>query len=285
MGGTAFAWGVVELVAFTTLAPAAAVAYGIIAARFLLTRPQDVPPVPVRALIAPLAIVTVGFVVSATHLGNPGNALYVLTRVGRAGLSNEVLSCGVFLALGGTFWIAALLHRPPKLLENLWLVATEAALVAYLVCTARVYCMPTIPTWNSAEAQACLTLEALAGGCLLARALLELDARTPSAREARVLLGCALAATAGACVALVAYHGRVSALRNVFGAGADLVPHYPAHVVLYGMCLLAGVALAWRADRREGRRRAALLCASAALMYGGTFLARFAFYATYLTLS
>lgn len=303
MGGTAFAWGVIELVVFTTLAPSAAVAYGIVASRFLLWHADDrVTPPPSAALMVALALVTLGFVVSATHLGNPSNALYVLTRVGRAGLSDEVLSCAVFLALGGTFWVASLLRRPPKVVENLWLVATVASMVAYLVCTARVYCMPTIPTWNTAEAQASLVLEALAGGALLAHVLLAWDAgRTGTrknkppegsagkreGREGRALFVGSLLPAAAACIVLVLQHGHVVTLENAFGRGADLAPNYLAFVVLYAVGMLAANLLA-RAfshlDTSAGHvsRRAALLSAPL-LMYAATFLVRFEFYVTYMT--
>ena len=51
----------------------------------------------------------VGLVASATHLGNPANALYVFLGVGRSPLSTEVFCAVVFLALGGG--VLALLVR------------------------------------------------------------------------------------------------------------------------------------------------------------------------------
>lgn len=43
-----------------------------------------------HATVIPLLVSMVGLVASATHLGTPANALYVLTGVGRSPLSNEV---------------------------------------------------------------------------------------------------------------------------------------------------------------------------------------------------
>ena len=292
MGGTAFAWSVIELVVFTALAPAAAVAYGIVASRFILLHADDrATPPPATALMMPLALVTVGFVVSATHLGNPSNALYVFVRVGRAGLSSEVLSCGVFLALGGTFWIAALLRRPPKTLENLWLVASVAAMVAYLVCTTRAYHMPTIPTWGTAEAQASLVFEALAGGALLARAILSWDARHGTRasilgrHEGLILASCSVTLGVVTCVILVLQHGRIATISNIFGTGADLVPHYLVCVALYGIGLLAANALVELGARRIGRGADVMLAVGSALLLVVTLVVRFEFYATYLALA
>ena len=311
MGGVTFALNAIELVVFTTLAPSAAVAYAIVASRFLLRHADDrrhAVPVPCTALFVPLALVTAGFVVSATHLGNPGNALYVLNRVGQAGLSNEVFFTGLFLSLSGGFWIAALLRRPPKLLENLWVVATVAAAVAYLVSTSRVYCMPTVPTWGTPQAQAGLLLGALAGGPLLAGTCMALADRDPlGRRERRALLAGSAVGTVASCVAL-AWQWQVAAgMRNVFGSAGDFAPHYLAAVAVYGVGMLAACALVGRALARGGngtsadtgavgsgpaagvpwsrRRRAIVLLAGVALMYAVTFLVRFQFYRMYLTLA
>ena len=50
------------------------------------------------ALLIPFLVTLVGLVASATHLGNPDNALYVFSRVGASPLSNEVCAAVLFLA-------------------------------------------------------------------------------------------------------------------------------------------------------------------------------------------
>ena len=301
MGGATFALNAIELVVFTTLAPSAAVAYAIVASRFLLSHADNRAhraPVPCAALFVPLALVTIGFVVSATHLGNPGNALYVFNRVGQAGLSTEVFCTGLFLSLSGGFWIAAQLKRPPKLLENVWLVATVAAAVAYLVSTSRVYCMPTIPTWSTPQAQVSLLLNALAGGPLVACACLGLTGSEPlRRRERQALLAGSAFATLASCAMLVWQWQVAAGMRNVFGSAGSFAPHYLAFVGVYGVGMLAACAfMGWALARMGGeapaggalrsrRRQAAVLLAGVALMYVVTFLVRFQFYRMYLTLA
>lgn len=331
MGGASFALNAIELVVFTTLAPAAAVAYAIVAGRFLVchARRDDRTPPPSSVLFVPLAIVTVGFIVSATHLGNPSNALYVLRRVGQAGLSTEVFCTAVFLCTGGLFWIASLLKRPPKPLENLWLALTIVAAAGYLASTTRVYCMPTIPTWNTVEAQVSLVLSALAGGTLLGCACLALGPEPPRAAGRRGLLATSMVCTCATCGVLVLQHQAIAPMRNVFGSALDFAPHYLPAVAVYGCALLAAAALMWwglgagRAGASEMQRagasgagvpsragtpgradapahanapgvsgtnranvgRRATLVASVVLMYLATFLIRFQFYSTYLSLS
>lgn len=306
MGGTSFALNAIELVIFTTLAPAAAVAYVIIAGRFLLrhTHRCDQTPPPSSLLFAPLAIITIGFIVSATHLGNPSNALYVLRRIGQAGLSTEVFCTALFLCVAGLFWIASLLRRPPKPLENLWLALTIAGAAGYLMSTTRVYCMPTIPTWNTVEAQASLALAALAGGTLLGCVCLACGSEPPRATEARGLLATSAACTLATCGALVLQYRAIAPMRNVFGSALDFAPHYLPAVGIYGCVLLAAILLAgWELRARSAamdaqtlgpeqptqaagtRRGRVLLVVSVALMYLATFLIRFQFYSTYLSLS
>lgn len=87
------AFGEVTLVLFTTLAPSGAVALAIVAAVLLFAKLGD----DVRARInkfmcIPLVVTMVGLIASATHLGNPANALYVFMHVGSSPLSNEVSS-------------------------------------------------------------------------------------------------------------------------------------------------------------------------------------------------
>lgn len=311
MGGVAFALEVIELVVFTTLAPPAAIAYVVVAGRFLVCHWRDrETPVPSATLMAPLALVTLGFVISATHLGNPSNALYVFTRVGSSGLSNEVLATGVFLFSAGLFWVASLLRRPPKPLENAWLLLTMAAAFAYLLCTSRAYSIPTIPTWNTAEAQASLLLVACASGFLLGRACLacqgardggdKTSGGTPARRSPKVgtLFGTVLAAAA--CATMLLQYDRVSDMSNAFGAVVDRVPHYLAFVIAYGALVVAGHLVLSLGLRRHGTpvkpvvaqdsaigarrgRLVALAVASVALVYVGTFLVRFQFYCMYMT--
>ena len=54
----------------------------------------------------------VGLVASATHLGNPANALYVFTGVGRCPLSTEVFAAVIFLALAGVYLLYSFVEHP-----------------------------------------------------------------------------------------------------------------------------------------------------------------------------
>ena len=69
----------------------------------------------------------VGLVASATHLGNPANALYVFLGVGRSPLSTEVFCAVVFLALAGLYWLYNFVEHPKPQLQRAWLVLAMLA--------------------------------------------------------------------------------------------------------------------------------------------------------------
>ena len=70
-----------------------------------------------------LLVAMVGLVASATHLGNPANALYVFTGVGRSPLSTEVLAAVIFLALASVFWLYSFAERLRVGLQRILLAA------------------------------------------------------------------------------------------------------------------------------------------------------------------
>ena len=95
----------ITLVLFTTIAPAGVVGYLIMAASIMRSRDDARANAIGRYLVVPLVLAITGLIASATHLGTPANALYVITGIGRSPLSNEVVAAVVFLALGGIYWI------------------------------------------------------------------------------------------------------------------------------------------------------------------------------------
>lgn len=76
--GFATAFSEITLVLFTTLAPSGAVAYALMSLPIIRGRLSDDAHRRIdKALCISLIVSLVGLVASATHLGNPANALYV----------------------------------------------------------------------------------------------------------------------------------------------------------------------------------------------------------------
>lgn len=85
--GFSMALDEITLVLFTTLAPTGAMACVIMAAVLVFSPLGESERTRVnRALCIPLIVAMVGLIASATHLGSPANALYVLLGVGALSL-------------------------------------------------------------------------------------------------------------------------------------------------------------------------------------------------------
>lgn len=55
-----------------------------------------------------------GFLASIMHLGSPMRAFNSLNRVGASALSNEIAAGSVFFAVGGIWWLVAVLGKMPR---------------------------------------------------------------------------------------------------------------------------------------------------------------------------
>lgn len=173
----------ITLVLFTSLAPACALCCVIVALPVVCTQHSyDFRARMGRLLAFPLAGATLGLVFSATHLGNPSNALYVLLGVGRSPLSNEVLCAALFLGCAATFWMACFIRREYVFgitrlsLMRLWFGALLISVVAFIASVALAYHVPTILTWYNAWAPASIVVHALFLGPFFAGVLLALSA-------------------------------------------------------------------------------------------------------------
>ena len=89
----------ITLVLFTTIAPAGVMGYLTMALAIVLSRDEERAAAISRYLVVPLVLAISGLIASATHLGTPANALYVITGIGRSPLSNEVVAAVAFLVM------------------------------------------------------------------------------------------------------------------------------------------------------------------------------------------
>ena len=71
--------------------------------------------------------------------GNPANALYVFTGVGRSPLSTEVFAAVIFLALAGVYWLYSFAEHPRVGLQRGLLAAIDVAIVAFVSSVAFAY--------------------------------------------------------------------------------------------------------------------------------------------------
>lgn len=281
MDGFATAFGEITLVLFTTLAPSGAVAYLLMNLPVLFGRVDGALRQRLdRLSCLPLAITMVGLIASATHLGNPSNALYVFTGVGRSPLSTEVFCAVIFLALAGMYWLYSFALEPRRGLQRVLLVAIDGAAVVFVIATAYAYSVDTILTWNLPLAPVSLLLNALVGGPLLALAGFAAVGYRPWTRPLVALSGVALVAnvTVYGCLGT-----QLAGMSNEMASVTDLVAGFPVYVAVFALLAGAGVVIAWRSRGREGRPLVMRLAVATACALAGIFLMRFTFYMAHLT--
>lgn len=306
MRGFEFAWNDLGLAVFTTLAPAAALTYVVLALVLLLGRlPERQRTCLESWLIVPLAVATLGLIASATHLGTPSNALYVFTRTGRSPLSTEVLCAVLFLGTAGLYWLAGIYLKGGRaicVLRQAWLALSCVAAFGFLWGTTHAYDFWTVVTWDTPQARANIVLTGMASCAPLTLAIFVAAGQERRVRLSYCLLvASALAALAATAVMLLQNAGLPS-LRNAYGTAADLVPTYGVVAVGYGAvqaAVLAGCLSAlrafWKAEppamrsfdaagRTPAERRAlGRLAVLAALSCLATFFVRFQFYQMHMT--
>ncbi|MFR7737302.1 MAG: dimethyl sulfoxide reductase anchor subunit family protein, partial [Eggerthella lenta] len=166
MTGFATALNEITLVLFTTLAPSGAVAYVIMGMAALRAQGDERKRLS-GALLIPFLVTLVGLVASATHLGNPDNALYVFSRVGASPLSNEVCAAVLFLGISGLHWLYQFAEHARQRVLNVLLGAAMVASLAFLISVAFAYASRTVVTWDTPFVPVALCLNALVGGPVL----------------------------------------------------------------------------------------------------------------------
>ncbi|MHV17378.1 hypothetical protein D9J69_07285 [Escherichia coli] len=80
----------------------------------------------VRGMFFLWLLMGVGFIASVMHLGSPLRAFNSLNRIGASGLSNEIAAGSIFFAVGGLWWLVAVIGKMPQALGKLWLLFSMA---------------------------------------------------------------------------------------------------------------------------------------------------------------
>lgn len=286
----------ITLVVFTAIAPAGAAGYVAMALYARALRDVEQANRIDRCLVIPLSLALAGLIASATHLGTPANALYVITGIGHSPLSNEVASAAAFLAIGGAYWMLSFPHRGRGAAKTALLALAAVSAAAFLLFVSRAYAVESIITWNNPVAPLAQWAGGIAAGALVALAGLHASRVPVTKRSASVLIGASLFASAVNVALLAVEWGMVSGLRTVTESAARLAPHFVVAIVAFAVLAVAGAALAWTGERaprvpeaaREGasvleRRRLVFSVAACVLLLAACFVVRFAFYALYMT--
>ena len=289
----------VTLVLFTTFAPSGAVALVLVASVLLFSRLESTMRARISTFMCiPLVVTMVGLVASATHLGNPANALYVFLHFGSSPLSNEVVSAVGLLACSGLYWLYSFSVKPLVWLQRLLLAMIAAAGVAFVTMVSLAYSVDTIITWSLPTVPISLWLNALMGGPLLAAiTLYAAQWRALAGRFGLLLMTVPFIAFAANTLVYIVQGRLMGGVANSVVAAADLVPHYRMMLLTFALmcivgCVLAAFtmhvvsreAMAHSGDELAFSKRVLVrLVAACLLVLAGIFVMRFAFYMMHLT--
>lgn len=288
----------VTLVLFTTFAPSGAVALVLVAAVLLFPKLESTMRARISTFMCiPLVVTMVGLVASATHLGNPANALYVFLHVGSSPLSNEVVSAVGLLACSGLYWLYSFSVKPLVWLQRL-LMMIAATGIMFVAMVSLAYSVDTIVTWSLPTVPISLWLNALMGGPLLAViTLYAAQWRALAGRFGLLLMAVPFVALAANAIAYIVQGRLLGGVANSVVAAADLVPHYHTMLLAFALMCFAGCVLAaftMHTVSREAvahgggelalpKRVLVRLLVACLLVFAGIFVMRFAFYMMHLT--
>lgn len=285
--GLVYALQEITLVFFTTAAPG-----GIVACCFILLMNLCKPEIYTREklrklLVLPYIASLWGLIASATHLGSPHNALYVLCGVGTSPLSNEVFAAVLFLGALNLYWLFSFSQKPLTGLLTMLKLASLAAGALYLLGIAYAYEVATILSWRSSLVPLLLITSAFITGPELVivskfAAGMVVD-KTALRRSWRI--------TAGACALhlyLLKLHiGFLQTLANSGLGESDLIgTPFIWFAVLTGLLVvsvIAGFVIYRKSASLSFGARAGLSLGLCILLFGSICIERLLFYMSYLS--
>lgn len=290
MDGFATAFGEITLVLFTTLAPSGAMAYVLMALPivFRMKMEDAVRRTLDKLLSIPILVAMIGLIASATHLGNPANALYVLAGFGRSPLSNEVVCGVVFLGCAGVFWLSAFSNAAESGKRD-GLRRVIAALVSvlglvFIGAISLAYNADTIITWSTPLTPASIWFNALTGGPLLALAGCRMaQFSTPRHKLGLAYLGIAVFGCTASILAYIAWGAALPSMQNSMTSADTLAPMFGPMIAAFAALCAFGIYLGVKAVMQVGQTALWVPCASAICALAGIFIMRFSFYMIHMT--
>lgn len=189
----------------------------------------------VRSMFFIWVLMGIAFLASVMHLGSPLRAFNSLNRVGQSALSNEIASGSVFFAVGGFWWLIAVLKKMPLAIGRVWLAATMVLGLVFVWAMTRVYQIDTVPTWHNSYTTLSFFTTVVLGGPLLGTLLL----RAVDYSFHPIKLAALSVLALFVAVAIIVLQGsELSAIQSSVQHASALVPDY-ASLQVWRIVLLA----------------------------------------------
>lgn len=281
--GIESAFSEITLVFFTTLGPAGALSFCLLAALVLsrrLARTDEERLL--RYLIVPVVVTLVAFVASATHLGSPSNALYVFMGVGRSPLSNEVVVSVGFFILAALCWMMSFSKWSGGAFHRVLLGVASIAGVTLIVAVSLAYRVRTVPTWDSVYAPFSQIMLAGVLGPFVAMLTLDWGETKPPRSYFVTLHVLATAALAASVTVFVLQCNELGSMVNSWMNAPSFAPLLAGAIAVYAV-IEAGAIIRSGLERLGKKIRQTHPFTLFAVSAGGVLVMRFAFYALHMT--
>lgn len=234
----------------------------------------------VRSMFFIWLLMGIGFLASVMHLGSPLRAFNSLNRVGASALSNEIASGALFFAVGGFWWLLAVLEKMPAALGKIWLVITLLLGLLFVLAMTRVYQIDTVPTWYTGYTTSAFFLTILLSGPLFAALLLQMAKVDVNGW---FIAGLSVAALVISAAVIVMQSAGLSTIHSSVQQAASLLPNYGRLQALRLILLALGLGC-WLCPliRRQPPRAVGLL-AGLLLVLIAECIGRGLFYGLHMT--
>ncbi|MEF2541051.1 DmsC/YnfH family molybdoenzyme membrane anchor subunit [Klebsiella quasipneumoniae] len=234
----------------------------------------------VRSMFFIWLLMGIGFLASVMHLGSPLRAFNSLNRVGASALSNEIASGALFFAVGGFWWLLAVLEKMPAALGKIWLVITLLLGLVFVLAMTRVYQIDTVPTWYTGYTTSAFFLTVLLSGPLFAALLLQMAKVDVNGW---FIAGLSVAALVIIAAVIVMQSTGLSTIHSAVQQAASLLPNYGRLQALRLILLALGLGC-WLCPliRRQPPRAVGLL-AGLLLVLIAECIGRGLFYGLHMT--
>lgn len=234
----------------------------------------------VRSMFFLWVIMGVAFVASIMHLGSPLRAFNSLNRIGHSALSNEIASGSVFFAVGGFWWLVAVMKKMPAALGKVWLVVAMLLGLVFVWMMTRVYQIDTVPTWYTGYTTLSFFMTVVLGGPLLGAMLLRLVNYPLAGTKLATLSVLALLVTVGV---IVLQGFSLSGISSSIQQASALLPDY-AKLQVWRIVLLALGLGCWICPlARRLPPSTVTLLAGFVLVVAGELIGRGLFYGLHMT--
>ncbi|STG23454.1 putative dimethyl sulfoxide reductase, anchor subunit [Escherichia coli] len=185
-----------------------------------------------------------------------------------------------FFAVGGLWWLVAVIGKMPQALGKLWLLVSMALGVIFVWMMTCVYQIDTVPTWHNGYTTLAFFLTVLLSGPILAAAILRAARVTFNTTPFAIISVLALIACAGVIVlqglSLACIHSSVQ-------QASALVPDYASLQVWRVVLLCAGLGCWVCPLIRRREPHVAGLILGLILILGGEMIGRVLFYGLHMT--